>query len=155
MKSVLENVWESAWHLTHLGLFWTLAAIFAQFLPPNGAAVVEVIFSTLFLTGAGSIAVSAVLGGDGFDYPGSGFVLGLAGFLFVHFVFKWHLTLPYDHAPVIPGNRFYTKQFVIFKEPHIDEIFTMLSNLYKVAVGMVIVAVPTLPIMWKLRKSRN
>jgi hypothetical protein len=34
---------KTAHKLVGLGLFWTVAAFVAQFLPPNGAAAVEVI----------------------------------------------------------------------------------------------------------------
>jgi hypothetical protein len=141
--------------LGHLGTFWTVAAIVAQFLPPNVAAAVEVVVSSLVLTLLGSIVVSVFLGGGGFDHLGSGFVLALTGFLLVHFVFGWDLTKPYGHAVVIPGNRFYKKQYVTSSDGPTEEFFVMLLNLCKVAVGMAIVALPTLPIIWKLRKSRN
>jgi len=150
----LKDITKTAHELAHLGLFWTVAAIVAQFLPPNGAAAVEMIVSSLVLTLVGSIVVSPFLGGRGFDHPGSGFVLALAGFLLVHFVFRWDLTKPYGHADVILGNPFYKEQYVTFKG-HTEQFFAMLLNLCKVAVGMAIVAVPTLPIMWKLWKSRN
>jgi hypothetical protein len=153
-EDLIPYLAKTAHKLANLGLFWTVAAIVAQFLPPNAAATVEVIVSSLFLTLVGSIVVSAFLGGRGFDHPGSGFVLALAGFLLVHFVFGWDLRKPYGHADVIPGNSFYKEQYVTFKD-HTEIFFAMLLNLCKVAVGMGIVAVPTLPIMWKLWKSRN
>jgi hypothetical protein len=112
----LKDITKTAHELAHLGLFWTVAAIVAQFLPPNGAAAVEVIVSSLVLTLVGSIVVFPFLGGRGFDHPGSGFVLALAGFLLVHFVFGWDLTKPYGHADVIPDNPFYKEQYVTFKD---------------------------------------
>ena len=145
---------EAALKLTHLGLYWAVAAFLAQFLPPKGAAAVEVIASILFLALVGSIVISAFLGSPSFDHPGSGFVLALAGFLLVHFVFGWDLAKPYGLSDVIPGNFFYKKQYVTFNN-ETDTFFAMLLNICKVAIGMAIVAIPTLPIMWKLWRSRN
>jgi hypothetical protein len=154
---LLKDMAKTAYEVGELGVFWTVAAIVAQFLPPSGAAAVEVIVSSLFLTLVGSIVVSPFLGGRSFDHPVSGFVLALAGFLLVHFVFGWDLRKPYglaDVLPVLPGNPLYKEQYVTFKG-HTEIFFAMLLNLCKVAVGMAILAVPTLLIMWKLWKSRN
>ncbi len=124
-EDLIPYLAKTAHKLANLGLFWTVAAIVAQFLPPNAAAMVEVIVSSLFLALVGSIVVSAFLGGRGFDHPGSGFVLALAGFLLGHFVFGWDLRKPCGHADVIPGNSFYKEQYVTFKD-HTEIFFAML-----------------------------
>jgi hypothetical protein len=150
----MENTIKTVHKLVGLGTFWTVATITAELLPPTGAAVVALIVLVVVLTGLGSIVVSVFFGGDGFDHPGSGFVLALAGFLLVHFGFGWGLTKPYGVANVFPDNSFYSVRYVTV-EDDIEMFFAMMLNLCKVAVGMAIVATPTLPIIWTLWKSRE
>jgi len=135
-----------------LGVFWVITAIVAtSLLPASWIGWIGLIILAIVLAGFGSIALSLVFGGDGFDYPGRGFLLALFGFLLVKFVFGWDFESPYailkDYSvqpPSLNGGEVIGAVFL-----------TMAMDFGKVAVGMVIVAIPTLPIILKLHRSRG
>ena len=71
----------------------------------------------------------------------------------MEFGFKWHLKSPYAalmHLPLLPRPGASSLGALI-----LPVLLTMAMNFGKVLVGMVIVAIPTLPIILKLRNSRG
>lgn len=124
---------ETLQKLVGLSIFWLAANFVASFLPPTAAGVAGVIVAIVLFAGLGSIILSVVLGGDGFDHLFAGFMLALPGWALTYFAFGWQL-----HNPGLEGE---------------GGPLAMIKNLCILAVGMAIVAIPMLPVIWKLQKS--
>lgn len=127
-----------------LGIFWMVANLIASFLSPGAAGIVGLIVLVVVLTGFGSIALSAILRDDS-DHLFAGFMLAFPGWLLTEFVFHWHLMNP-DSCT---ANATYAGQCGGLG----SMIAYMIGNFFIVGVGMAIVAVPTIPILLKMRKQ--
>jgi hypothetical protein len=140
-----------------LGFFWLIAAIIASFLSPMAAAVVGLIIAIIVLAGLGSIVLSGILGGDGFDHLFAGFMLALPGWCLMHYGFGFRLEVPSVADKVKPLSSFAPD--ILIPIPGTGPglfsgmMVPMIEDFCIVGVGMLIVAIPTLPVIWKLQKS--
>jgi zinc-ribbon domain len=137
--------------LLGLGVFWTVACVVGSFLPIRLMSPFEYIIQVVVLAGLGSILLSLFLGGDAFDHLGSGLLLALAGLVLGYLVIGWGVVEDPASALIIYCN--YPSRVSCSPLPIVLGIMAL--NLCKVAVGMVIVAIPTLPIILKLKRSRG
>jgi hypothetical protein len=175
----LEKFFDENLHKLHkLGMMWLVASIFASlFLRPTAAFWVVVVLDIATLAGLGSIVLTLVLGGEGFDHLVAGLMLALTGGLVMYFFFGLDLRHPYgngsggiDCFPRIHprsasglarcGSKPETDPRCIPWSPerfeaqcgHVAIFLMMVYDLCVVAIGIAIVAIPMLPVISKLKK---
>jgi hypothetical protein len=168
----LGKAFDENLHKLHkLGILWFIAMIVASFLRPHAALWVAVACDIATLAGLGSIVLSVFLGGEGFDHLLAGLMLALAGWLVMYFFVGWDLQDPYGNCfpqnsppPVLGlarcGSMPVTDPRCIPWSPerfeaqcgHVAIFVMMVYDLCIVAIGMAIVAIPMLPVIWKLKK---
>ncbi len=128
-----------------IGIFWLIANAIASQLSPAAARVVSSIVAVVVFAGLGSIALSAVRGGDGFDHLVEGFSLAISGWALTTKVFNWSLVNPDRFCDAIrPCGAGAIAE-------------AMVLNLAIVGAGMAIVSVPGVPLIsaiWNLRHEK-
>jgi|SRR6516165_444888 hypothetical protein len=129
-----------------LAVFWLVADVAANHLSHDAAGVLGLVVLVVVLTGLGSVVLSAIFK-DNSSHLFDGFMLAFPGWLLTEFIFHLHLRNPASceaSASVSLAQRCTFGGLLV----------TMFANLCIVGIGMVIVAVPVLPLLWKLQKGK-
>jgi len=129
--------------LVGLAFAWLAVDVLASFVSPGAAGVIGLIFLVILLTNLGSVVLSAIFRDDS-SHLLAGFMLAFPGWLLTEFVFHWHLLTPASCVASMTNPA----------QCGLGTILGyMVANLFIVGVGMVIVAVPALPLLVKLHKQ--
>jgi hypothetical protein len=126
-----------------LGIFWMLAGMVDTLLPPAAAGVVDWIVSIVLFAGLGSISLSVLRGGGGFDYPIEGLGLALTGWGITKYIFHWSLINP---AQACASTQPCGAGAVVF---------AMVLNLGMVGLGVALASVPGIPLLLAIWNSKQ
>ena len=136
------NFFENAVHMiSGLATFALISVLVQEFiLPASWAMPVAILTGGIVLSGFGLLFLSIFFGGAGFDHALGGVVLAVAGSFLVHTLFGWEVS---DPVKTCKAKTLLNMRCSLEME--------MLSNLFEIAVGMVILFVP-LYLVFLLRK---
>lgn len=124
--------------------FWVVADGIGYFLPAQAQFWVTSIAAVVVVAGLGSIVLSIPFGGDGFDHLIASFMLAAPGAVLMEFSgVKAPNPVDYCIAHTTAAHACGFGEMLVI----------MVLDLIIVAIGMAIVAIPAVPIMWKIHKD--
>jgi hypothetical protein len=130
-----------------LAALWLIANFVGFVLPVNVQPWISVSADVILLGGVGSIVLSLIFGGDWFDRLFAGFMLAAPGAVLMTYVFGWKATNLVDYCQ----GRLSAQESCGLGEM----LSVAIVDLCVLAVGMLIVAVPALPVMWILHRLKG